>query len=560
MGKGTGRGEGKGGGEVGEMVSDGAEWVKSAVMCLCLLAVLGPLFMLYGIYMIGDGAVGVDERARDLDLYNADALAWTTTQRKMFETAFAGAVISDAVVSPVVADTLAAVDMEGSTPERKTVIADIGRNEYDKKEGKAPDHEDVKPLYFTADLTFKAADTSQVTLNVKTTSSFSLAAGVDTKAPASAGAGPHKVRFPSSYSPTDHKCYAQPQSKCPTVPACSTTNTVMSKSDKFVAARDGNGGTELSQGFCKQGSCSGNGSNKCKQCCVKATVTAGKPTYSCMLQSSCQAVGDRCTTCATACTAANGVCQDKTTGGGAANKAKCENCKVTRVLKSASLLVKSDGEGMAKQGKWAGPGFRPMAGLGSSLGSLVSAACGTTCKDTDIFKWEPTLSDTGDVVVAVTVRSEDDPYVKAYALTNGSLDFGMSAGDKIKLGTVFLVLGLTFCCITYGSCYCLCQTFGKNKGDGGNKSQVAPQQMSSTGNMQQQQQPQMVQQQPQMMMQPGMQPQMMQQPMMQQQGMMQQQPMLMQQQQPMMMQQQQPMMMQQQQPMMQQQQQQVQYQ
>ena len=49
--------------------------------------------------------------------------------------------------------------------------------------------------------------------------------------------------------------------------------------------------------------------------------------------------------------------------------------------------------------------------------------------------------------VRVTVRSADDPYLRAAVSTDYSFDFGNTQAENAKAGGTFIVLGLIFCII-----------------------------------------------------------------------------------------------------------------
>jgi len=472
MGKGTGKGDGKGDGEFGEIARDGGEALQGAALCICVMAVLGPVLAVTGLYYMGDGAVGTDERARDLGLYNMEAKSWTSTGRKAFLANFDGAsVVGTPPGSAASTTKLAKKVADGSSPWQQTTIADIGTNDYDFDSDKAADHKAVEPLWFLAKVALPR--TTGVTVALKVTKGGATV--VETSATEQG------AQWQETKTSLEMQCFADTPANCPPVPLCQYSGNTRS-----------NANGEMTSGSCgsrppppSRSSNSRSSSTSTKTCCTTGTVNAGKPTYSCLSTSGNCKTQPQCITCVSACAKLNGVCQGDVT--------KCATCLVTWNLASASLLVKpADGSAsLATQGAFAGPGFRPAATLGLD-----------TTANTKIFEWKTTKDVAGTMNVDVTIRSEADPFVKAFALTKGSLRFGMSAGDKIKLGGILLTIGVAMMCITYGSCYCIYKTCGSKNKDKGSKQEQAPIQQQQQ--QQQQQQPQQQMQMQQMQTQPQM--------------------------------------------------------
>jgi hypothetical protein len=55
--------------------------------------------------------------------------------------------------------------------------------------------------------------------------------------------------------------------------------------------------------------------------------------------------------------------------------------------------------------------------------------------------------------VTIQVRSADDPYLSALDITDGALDFGMSASDNRAVGFVMILLGLVIACPPFYAAY-----------------------------------------------------------------------------------------------------------
>jgi len=69
--------------------------------------------------------------------------------------------------------------------------------------------------------------------------------------------------------------------------------------------------------------------------------------------------------------------------------------------------------------------------------------------------------------VDIVVRSEDDPYIVAGNLTNGSMNFGLSRAAKIAIAIVFFAIGGSMCFCVYGGIYFFARWL-RNRNGGGN--------------------------------------------------------------------------------------------
>lgn len=61
--------------------------------------------------------------------------------------------------------------------------------------------------------------------------------------------------------------------------------------------------------------------------------------------------------------------------------------------------------------------------------------------------------------ITIQVRSAEDPYIRALNLTNGALDFGMTAQDDRAVGLVMLLLGMVISC---PPCFKFYKAYGKH--------------------------------------------------------------------------------------------------